>query len=334
GVNNNYNNPFYIHYDYTDFNGCAGKDSVQVEIHAQQTLTVSDNVELCRDGDNMTIDVTASYSNSTGLTWIPLSGGTVGDNRAENTDFTFTSRDDSTQLFLLYAKTDEGGGSVCPFDEATMQILVHPKPQFNITTDTSNGCNPVDVNFTTEITNYVDPATSSYTWTFTPDNATDNVQNPFYTFEEDGTNTAKLVVESAFGCKDSMEVNIDVYPIPTALFVPNPNNSTTAALPKFQFNNQSTVDPILNSSVDNFFWDFGIDSEIDDTSNEENPLFFYPADTGTYEVTLTVRTNYQCEATFKHDVIIGPDILVYIPNAFSPDGSGPGENDGFRAVVN
>ncbi|MBO6516216.1 MAG: hypothetical protein JJ975_06670, partial [Bacteroidia bacterium] len=25
GVNNNYNNPFYIHYDYTDFNGCAGK---------------------------------------------------------------------------------------------------------------------------------------------------------------------------------------------------------------------------------------------------------------------------------------------------------------------
>ncbi|MBO6516215.1 MAG: gliding motility-associated C-terminal domain-containing protein, partial [Bacteroidia bacterium] len=96
----------------------------------------------------------------------------------------------------------------------------------------------------------------------------------------------------------------------------------------------STVDPILNSSVDNFFWDFGIDSEIDDTSNEENPLFFYPADTGTYEVTLTVRTNYQCEATFKHDVIIGPDILVYIPNAFSPDGGGPGENDGFRAVVN
>jgi gliding motility-associated-like protein len=32
--------------------------------------------------------------------------------------------------------------------------------------------------------------------------------------------------------------------------------------------------------------------------------------------------------------VIGPDILVYIPNAFSPDASGPIENDGFRAIVN
>ena len=33
-------------------------------------------------------------------------------------------------------------------------------------------------------------------------------------------------------------------------------------------------------------------------------------------------------------VIIGPDILVFIPNAFSPDGGGPSDNDGFHARVN
>jgi len=318
-----YNNPFYIHYDYSDIYGCTGTDSVQVEIHAKQTIQISNDTSLCRTGDNMTVDVKASITNATGLLWTPLSGGTMGSASALNTTFNFTSRTDSIQRYLLYISTDGFAGNVCPFVETTMQIFVHPKPIFNIIGDTLNGCNPVDVNFTTTITNFVDPGTSTYEWRY-PGGNTDNVENP----------SVELKITSAFGCSDSMELNVEVYPIPVALFTPNPNNSTTAALPRFQFNNESTVDPVLGSTITQNIWDFGDLSDLDDTSTLQSPLFFYPADTGTYDVTLTVRTQYGCESVFTYPVIIGPDILVYIPNAFSPDGGGPGQNDGFRAVVN
>jgi gliding motility-associated-like protein len=118
-----------------------------------------------------------------------------------------------------------------------------------------------------------------------------------------------------------------------ARFTPNPR-STTAALPKVQFNNESTVDPVLSSQIVTNTWDFGVDSEIDDTSSMHSPLYFYPSDTGTYTATLTVTTQYGCSHSTTGDIVIGPDILVYIPNAFSPDASGPIENDGFRAIVN
>ncbi|MCB0735536.1 MAG: gliding motility-associated C-terminal domain-containing protein, partial [Bacteroidetes bacterium] len=120
----------------------------------------------------------------------------------------------------------------------------------------------------------------------------------------------------------------------TALFTPDPNNSTTAALPRFRFTNESSVPTVLSAFIDKSFWDFGDPSTLDDTSTEFSPVHFYPADTGTYFVTLRVKTNQNCEDEITLPVIIGPDLLVYIPNAFTPDVGGPLVNEGFRAVVN
>ncbi|MFT5724126.1 MAG: hypothetical protein ACI9JN_001243, partial [Bacteroidia bacterium] len=328
----NYNTPFDIFYDFTDIYGCAGRDSVQVVIHQQHTITLPADVAMCRT-DNMSLDVKAEYTNSTEVLWIPLSGGLVADASADETTFTFATSPDSVFTHLLYAQTLENTANVCPFIGATMQVTVHPKPVAEITADTLNGCNPVDVQFTTTMLNSIDPNTSVYAWTYA-DGGSDNVQNPSYQFTQDGGNSVELLLTSAFGCDTTLTLNVEVYPIPVALFVPNPNNSQTAALPKFQFNNQSTVTSELNSTITENIWDFGILSEIDDTSTEVSPLYFYPSDTGTYDVTLTVRTQYGCESSFSYPVIIGPDILVFIPNAFSPDGGGPEANDGFRAVVN
>ena len=329
----NYNNPFYIYYDYTDIYKCEGRDSVLVEIHAEQTIDISNDTAICRTGSNMTLDVEASYTNSTGFTWIPLTGGSIGNATAEQTTFSFGSSKDTVTTHLLYALTNEGGGSVCPFAEKTMTVLIHPKPIASIDGDTLAGCNPVTVNFTTTIDNQVDPATAKYEWKY-PDGSTDNLQNPTSTFNVDGDNPVELKLTSAFGCDTTLSLNVEVHPIPVALFTPNPNNSTTAALPKFQFNNESTVDPVLNSRIKDNIWDFGILSQLDDTSTLQSPLFFYPSDTGTYDVTLTVRTEFGCEDQFTYPVIIGPDILVFIPNVFTPDGAGPTPNNGFRAVVN
>ena len=328
-----YAQPFYIHYDYEDLNTCKGKDSVQVEIHQQHLLTIPENIDTCREGDVMTVDLTASYVNAGGLNWLPLTGGSVSDPKATTTTFSFSSSTDSIQRFIINVYTDAGTDNVCPFIDDNMEIFVHPKPIPEIVADTLNGCQPVDVNFTVNILNKVDPSTANYQWTY-QDGGSDNVQSPSYTFNTIDSNSVDVIVTSAFGCDTTVSTSVHVYPIPDAEFTPDPNNSTTAALPKFQFNNQSTVDPALGSLITKSSWDFGISTELDDTSTMHSPLYFYPSDTGRYNVELTVTTQYGCSDITYHEVIIGPDILVYIPNAFSPDGGGPDENDGFRAVVN
>ena len=327
-----YNNPFLIFYDYTDIYGCAGRDSVRVVVHQQHTLDISNDTAICRT-DNMVLDVKANYTNSTAVLWVPLTGGTVANPNADQTTFSFKSSPDSVFRHLLYAQTVENSNNVCPFTDKTMVVFVHPKPVAEIVGDTLNGCNPVDVQFTTTMLNQIDPLTSKYEWTY-EDGGSDNVQDPNYRFTVNGDNNVQLKLTSAFGCDTTLNLNVEVYPIPVAMFTPNPNNSQTAALPKFQFNNESTVTSELNSVIAETIWDFGILSEIDDTSTQVSPLFFYPSDTGTYDVNLTVRTQYGCESQFTYPVIIGPDILVFIPNAFSPDGGGPEANDGFRAIVN
>jgi gliding motility-associated-like protein len=135
------------------------------------------------------------------------------------------------------------------------------------------------------------------------------------------------------GCDTTLSTTVEVYPIPVAKFTPNPNNFTTAALPRFQFNNESTVDPILGSSIVKNSWDFGDELTLKDSSQEHSPMYFYEADTNTYYVRLIVETNYGCKDTFEYPVEVGPDLIVYIPNAFTPNDAGPKDNDDFKAFI-
>ncbi|MBO6515497.1 MAG: T9SS type A sorting domain-containing protein [Bacteroidia bacterium] len=135
------NKVFFINYDYYDINGCYDRDSVGVEVHPVHTLKTMNDTSLTWTSDNMELDVWATYEHSPGITWIPLSVGTVDDNRSKNTTFRFSPiRKDTITFYLLYVKTDEGGGSVCPFTEATIQVHVHPTPcsEFDMNYDVSS----------------------------------------------------------------------------------------------------------------------------------------------------------------------------------------------------
>lgn len=327
-----FNTPVQIRYDFTNSFGCSGSDSVEVIVHKEHVLNLPNDTNICRT-ENMSLNLRADFENTSGVNWIALSGGTISDPNADQITFSFSTSPDSSRTMLVYAQTLETGTNVCPFVEGLVQIHVHPKPKAIISGDTLNGCTPVDVNFSTAITNQVDPATSTYKWSL-PNNDSSSISNPYYQFTNIGTNTVDLTITSINGCDTTLSIAIDVYPIPLAGFTPDPNNSTTAALPKFTFNNESTVDPALSSQIIYNFWDFGVSNALDDTSNDISPIFFYPSDTGTYNVTLTVRTQYGCESSISGPVIIGPDLLVYIPTAFSPDDGGPEPNEGFRAIVN
>jgi gliding motility-associated-like protein len=318
--------PFYITYLYTDANGCEGKDSAQVEIEAKPTLSLSlSDSSLCRT-ENMNIDISATYTNSPSVDWFPITGGAVSDPTGDDVNYTFSTANDTTHVHVLVARTKEG--NACPYTEERFIAQIHPVPDAAIAPDDPDGCQPHFANMTTTFFNKVDPGTSTYEWNF-GDGGTDASQNPSYSFSQVGVNDVTLKITTIHGCDTTLTMPITVHPIPVANFTPNPNNSTTAALPKFQFNNESSIS---SGSIISNLWEFG--QVVNDTSSLTSPTHIYLPDTGTYYVTLKVESEFGCRDSITKPVIIGPDILVFIPNAFSPDGGGPNQNDGFRAEVN
>jgi trimeric autotransporter adhesin len=65
----------------------------------------------------------------------------------------------------------------------------------------------------------------------------------------------------------------------------------------------------------------------------ENPKYAYGKDTGYYNIELLVISDKGCMDTMTQRVYIGPDIIVFIPDVFSPNGFGPNLNNTFGPVA-
>ena len=126
---------------------------------------------------------------------------------------------------------------------------------------------------------------------------------------------------------------MEIYPVPVAKFESDPDQLTTIALPKFTFYNKSSV----SSGTLLYRWDFGTGNPRD-TSSATNPEFGYPSlDTASYYVSLITYTSpapgVVCSDTAIKWLHIGPDVTVFIPNAFTPDPSGEPKNNTFYPVL-
>lgn len=100
----------------------------------------------------------------------------------------------------------------------------------------------------------------------------------------------RVALEGSEGeCADSVFKSIEIFPNPDASFTYILNEKTA------QFTN-------LDSNFHDYMWDFGDGN----TSTLQNPSHTY-ANSGAYQVTLTVTTENDCERTFTSTVTIQPD---------------------------
>ena len=317
---------------------CDTFKSLQVFVQSKPVIDIiRANVDTCRT-NVMDIKLVADYKFTSKISWVhsadPTRASFEGNQQLSNNNpvtYTIRPRSDSSTFILITAFTEAEG--VCPFADDNMTININPVPHASILIDDPNGCLPHTATFSTTVLNGINPAISTYNWDF-DDGSFDVTKDPTHTFNTVKSFAVKLKITSEKGCDTTIgPMPIDVYPIPVADFTPNPNNSTTAALPRFKFNNDSKVLPDLGSKLVSHSWDFG-DLNVDtDTSTMLHPEYYYTSDTGTYFVRLIVESNYGCRDTIIKPVIIGPDILVFIPNVFSPDGAGPFLNDKFTVFA-
>jgi len=334
-----------FYYDFRDnTTGCTERDSIFSSVDLEPTLNLPTNAVYCRQQGQLSLPLTLdiSASNSDGISWIPTNvygnrdriTTSAIDQTAGQGQVTLQLQTQNVDTFLIGANAEALGSCTDVSDAFT--IIVNPLPIGSVTNTNPEGCNPVTTDFGVEITNEVDATTSSYNWTLGDGSgSTDATVNN--TYDVAGQFPVSVVVTSDKGCDSTFFSNVQVNPIPNASFIPLPSNYTTAALPRFVYENRSSVADINGAVIERNFWDFGDPNNLADTmvttALEDNAQWFYNTDTATYCVNLLVTTNHGCTNDTTSCVVIGPDLIVFIPNAFTPNVSGPSENEGFKAII-
>lgn len=208
-------------------------------------------------------------------------------------------------------------GCTTPAAFASSTITVFLLPDVDFVGDDLNGCHE----HTTEFTDLTYPTPVQWQWNFGDEGSLGNttaIQNPVHLFSGPGLYTISLEVESADGCvNDTTKTDyVEVYALPYASFLMDPE-VTNILDATISFTDVSVGD------IANWNWSFG----TGDQSTDQNPIYTYE-DTGTYTVWLHVTTIHGCEDDTQREVVIEPDFMFYVPNAFSPNNDR--RNDTFR----
>jgi len=194
--------------------------------------------------------------------------------------------------------------------EAADTVLVNISAPLEAAFTTSNACvgSPVQFSDATEV---FEGEIDGYIWDFGNGNI-DNQQNPTFIFNEVGTQSVQLVVESSIGCSDTTTQLINVVEGPQAAFEVNQLRAPI---------NFDLIFDDQSNGAEQWAWNFGDGLGFTEV---QNPTYSYP-DEGDYLVTLTVTGSTGCldsiSETIETIMVEGQIVLPpRLPNSFSPNG--------------
>ncbi|MFM1932391.1 MAG: hypothetical protein RL226_1694, partial [Bacteroidota bacterium] len=206
-----------------------------------------------------------------------------------------------------------------PLVSDTVYVTVNPLPVPEVIADVTSGCFPVSV-VLTNLTNSDDLVDCQW---FTGDGFSVNVCGDLnYTYANPGEYAPFITVTDINGCtnSDTVDETIIAYGYPTAGFTWQPSPVSTIDN-EVQFVNTS-------DGAITYTWNFG----FLETSIEENPEFtFPPLDLLQVDVCLIATNQFGCNDTICANILVESELLIYVPNAFTPDNDGM--NDVFYPVI-
>ncbi|MCC7232735.1 MAG: PKD domain-containing protein [Bacteroidia bacterium] len=135
---------------------------------------------------------------------------------------------------------------------------------------------------------------SSYNWNF-GDNQSNQLQNPAHFYAFPGTYNVTLTVYSFSGCATTASRLVTVSPIPVANFRVTPACTGTP----YTLTDSSSVS---SGSITQWHWNI---TGMPDPDSVQNPVYLFQ-DTGTYQVSLTVRSDIGCEKSLTKNIHVYP----------------------------
>jgi gliding motility-associated-like protein len=196
-------------------------------------------------------------------------------------------------------------------------LNVYPNPEIDFVVDRNTYCEGELIE-TIDLSS-IDIPSSIVAWQwFVGDQEVDNSQNASFYFNQAGLWDITLRATSNHGCTSdsTMQQHVQIHPKPVAGFN-MANNEVTMLQPVVVIENASSLD------VTTWLYDFG-DGNLSSYSEGPHEYDVW----GDYVITQIVANTFGCADTTYRNVTVDPELLFYIPNAFTPDGNG--NNDVFK----
>ncbi len=285
-----------IFFSLTDGNGCSQTDSINIRVHALPDAGLPQLGPYCRNDGLIRINPYTLGGTFSGGVYIIASGrftpslANIGFNKVV---YTVTNTNNCTSI-------------------DSIMIEIRGVPSNGLTITPHEGCEPLTVLLETVQTGDED----SVHW---------NVNNQEFINQfqvsltlQAGIYPVKLQVFSADGCRTTIDTSFEAFPKPVADFDYTPKDIYIS-------NPQVFFTDLSINNVVGWNWVFGDAS----TSSDQHPNHTYPG-SGEYMVQLFIENSDGCLDTTEQAVWVLDELLVFIPNAISPNNDGL--NDVFRVT--
>lgn len=208
---------------------------------------------------------------------------------------TFINHTNSDMIFPVMVIAFSPAGCT---DTLQIDITIHPNPNAALSSDATPGCSPLEVDFTNYSTGAI-----SYLWNF-GEGSTSTETNPQHNFVNDTSFimyfNVVLTAYTEFGCADSINQFITVFPNPDYDFTITPDSSCNPSMVQL-----STVTG--EYSYEWFYGDGGSDLAGATSWHMYNSSSLFDT---TFTVQLVTTTFFGCKDTVSHDLVIHPSPLA------------------------
>ncbi|NVK63222.1 MAG: gliding motility-associated C-terminal domain-containing protein [Flavobacteriales bacterium] len=287
-------------------NGCESLPlDIDVSLHPPLSGTISIFDSIC-PGFSSDLSATASGGIGAPYTFTWSTGDVFTGNGVDQITVSPGASSD-------YTVTISDGCESTPVDLLT-NVYVAPLPVPSVNVLNPNQCEPAQFQIVNTTPNTL------YSYWLVDGNQQFVNQNTIVTWDMyAGSYDLQLVITSTDGCVDSATFTdlLVVDPLPEANFGYSPN-------PVLMFNTEVNFTNLsYNGSTYEWFFEEGNPS----FSTDENPTVMFPDGVdGEYDVTLITTSDLGCTDTITIPLVVLPEVLMYAPNAFTPDGDEHNQN--------
>ena len=324
-----------IRYDYTAPNQCANFIQGQTYIQAAPQLKATIPDDICEEE---IIAISATYSETPSVYWTRSGDGLFnGSNISMNgPQVTYEAGTADLVNGSVWIQVQSQQYSVCPEVIVRKQVSVFPLPKPAIEASPMEGCEPLEVNFEAKGTI---PLGSQYVWNYGEGanvsgiDLSSGLSHEYLGFGDYRVTLNVQTSATQGSCEaEAAPVIIKVFPKPKAAIGAD-KWVTSVNFPGIQFYDRSVVGG--SSIINQWQWSFG--DPNNGSSNAVNPYYEYPIVTDTdsvfYWVHLRVETEEGCWDSIGRNLLIVPELSVFIPNAFTPNGEDSKQNETFVIVA-
>jgi gliding motility-associated-like protein len=287
-----------------DIKGCADTFSIVInEPDSIQISSITPDSAIC---DGATIALTGTAIGGNGVyNYLWTNNGQIVDSTQI---ISITPTQDNQQYILTVS---ESCGS--PVAKDSVLVTFTPPIPAAVSTDTLNGCYPVEVNFT-NLSPIPNVAHVKYDFGDGYQSVVNGNGPAYHKYETPGVYDFRMTITTVENCVYDSIYNdlIHVYDYPNANF-----NYSPGKVPMFN----PKVDITNSSSYDVTKWWWSLDGAKPNSATTPDVHIEYPqGEVQDYNVKLIVENADGCYDSISKIISVVSDVIVYAPNSFTPDG--------------